>query len=42
MGPVEGEPVKIALTESGVDALSLAQLVGRRDALFCSTGGALS
>lgn len=43
LGPVEGaEPVKIALTESGVDALSLAQLVGRRDALFCSTGGALS
>ena len=36
------EPVKIALTESGVDALSLAQLTGRRDALFCSTGGALS
>ena len=43
LGPLEGgEPVKIALTESGVDALSLAQLVGRRDALFCSTGGALS
>jgi hypothetical protein len=43
MGPVEGaEPVKIALTESGIDALSLAQLVGRPDALFCSTGGALS
>jgi hypothetical protein len=43
MGPVEGaEPVKIALTESGIDALSLAQLVGHRNALFCSTGGALS
>jgi len=45
LGAVEGvEPVKIALTESGVDALSLAQLVGRRGeaALFCSTGGALS
>jgi hypothetical protein len=36
------EPVKIALTESGVDALSLAQLTGRRDALYCSAGGALS
>ncbi|MBF0563246.1 MAG: toprim domain-containing protein [Alphaproteobacteria bacterium] len=43
MGPLEGsEPVKIALTESGVDSLSLAQLVGRRDALYCSTGGGLS
>ena len=43
LGPIEGaEPVKIALTESGVDALSLAQLTGRRDALFCSTGGAVS
>ena len=36
------EPVKIALTESGVDSLSLAQLVGRRDALYCSTGGGVS
>ena len=43
LGPLDGgEPAKIALTESGVDALSLAQLVGRRDALFLSTGGALS
>lgn len=43
LGPIDGgEPVKIALVESGVDALSLAQLVGRRDALFVSTGGALS
>lgn len=43
MGPIDGpEPLKIALTESGVDALSLAQLVGRRDTLFLSTGGALS
>jgi hypothetical protein len=43
MGPLDGpEPAKIALTESGVEALSLAQLVGRRDTLFLSTGGALS
>jgi hypothetical protein len=42
MGPLDGGvPAKIALTESGIDALSLAQLVGRRDALYCSTGGAL-
>lgn len=39
-GPVDaGEPLKIALCESAVDALSLAQMVKRRDALFCSTGG---
>jgi len=37
-----GEPAKLALTESGVDALSLAQLVGRTDTLFLSTSGALS
>ena len=43
MGPIDGgEPAKLALTESGVDALSLAQLVRRRDTLFLSTGGALS
>ena len=43
LGEVAGqEPVKIALTESGVDALSLAQLVGRRDSLYCSTAGAMS
>lgn len=43
LGPLDGpEPVKIALTESGIDALSLAQLTGRRDTLFLSTGGALS
>lgn len=43
MGPLDGAaPVKIALTESGLDALSLAQLVARRDAIYCSTGGALS
>jgi len=43
LGPVEGgDPAKIALTESGIDALSLAQIVGRRDTLFCSTAGALS
>ena len=39
-GPLDaGDPVKIALTESGVDALSLAQITGRRDTLYCSTGG---
>jgi len=43
LGPLDGpEPAKIALTESGLDALSLAQLVGRRDTLFLSTGGAVS
>ena len=43
MGSEDGAtPDKIALTESGVDALSLAQLVGRRNALYLSTGGALS
>jgi len=42
MGPLDGGvPAKIAFTESGIDALSLFQLVGRRDALYCSTGGAL-
>ena len=40
-GPLDaGELVKIvALTESGIDALSLAQITGRRDALYCSMGG---
>ena len=43
LGQLEGtEPAKIAITESGVDALSLAQIVRRRDTLFLSTGGALS
>lgn len=36
------EPAKIAITESGIDALSLAQIVRRRDTLFLSTAGALS
>ena len=43
LGPLDGtEPAKIALTESGLDALSLAEITGRRDTLFASTGGALS
>lgn len=43
LGQVEGvEPAKIAITESGIDALSLAQIVQRRDTLFLSTGGAVS
>lgn len=41
MGPSAGQPEKIALTESGIDALSLAQIVGRQDTLYLSTGGAL-
>jgi len=43
LGQVEGlEPAKIAITESGIDALSLAQIVRRRDTLFLSTAGSLS
>ena len=43
LGQIEGqEPAKIAITESGIDALSLAQIVRRKDTLFLSTGGTLS
>lgn len=41
MGPIEGEPAKIAITEGAIDSLSLAQITGRRDTLYLSTGGAL-
>jgi hypothetical protein len=39
--PARRDPARIVVVESGIDALSLAQIEQRRDTLYVSTGGAI-